>query len=102
MDTFRPEQVDPAIMAEVEADLAAQLQALRGEIERLTHQHQRALLMKEIYGLDPLTRERFLGLQTDIDQYPGKLAELREEERLLTRWLDRSREVRRARSAGRA
>jgi hypothetical protein len=39
--------------------------------------------------VDPLTRDRFNHLHANIDQFPGKMAELQEEERLLTRWLDR-------------
>jgi hypothetical protein len=84
----------PGILAEVESDLNAQLDRVRAEMARLSRRHERALVLKEIYGSDPLTRERFNTLQTDIDEYPGRIAELREEERLLGRWLDRSRALR--------
>jgi len=59
----------------------------------LTRQNKRALALKAIYGADPLTRERFNLLHDHVDQYLGKMAELREEERLLTRWLDRCGEL---------
>lgn len=88
--------MDPGILAEVESDFGAQLDRARAEMARLMRRHERALVLKEIYGPDPLTRERFNTLQTDIDEYPGRIAELREEERLLARWLDRSRALRRA------
>ncbi len=88
------DQIDPSIMAEVESQLGAQLEEVHARMEDLTRRHQRGLFLKQIYTLDPLTRERFTTLQADVEQYPGKMAELREEERLLTRWLDRSRQLR--------
>jgi hypothetical protein len=73
---------------------------MRGELDRiqeqmaeLTREHKRARVLKEIFGVDPLTRDRFNLLHANIDQYPGKMAELQEEERLLTRWLDRCRDL---------
>jgi len=65
----------------------------------LTREHKRALALKQIFGMDPLTRDRFNHLHANIDQYPGKMAELREEERLLTRWLDRCRDLLEAKAA---
>jgi hypothetical protein len=59
----------------------------------LTREHKRARVLKEIFGVDPLTRDRFNLLHANIDQFPGKMAELQEEERLLTRWLDRCRDL---------
>jgi predicted nucleic acid-binding Zn-ribbon protein len=84
------EKFDPTLQQEIEADLRAQLERVRDQMEYLTRRQQRAALLKEIYSLDPLTRERFNELHGDLDQFPGKIAELREEERLLTGWLERS------------
>jgi len=81
-------------MVEVESEFIAQLQAIRDQLEHLTRRHQRALFLREVYGHDPLTRERFGILQADLEQYAGKVAELREEERLVTGWLARSQQLR--------
>lgn len=80
---------DPSLVAEIERDLRAELERTQAEMAALTRDHERALLLKQIYGHDPLTRERFNLLHANIDQYPGKLAALREEERLLSGWLAR-------------
>jgi predicted nucleic acid-binding Zn-ribbon protein len=88
METF-----DPQLRQEIEADLRAQLERVRDQMQSLTRRQQRAALLKEIYGLDPLTRERFNELHGDLDQFPGKIAELREEERLLAAWLERSQNL---------
>jgi hypothetical protein len=73
---------------------------MRGELDRVQEQmaeltlgHKRAQALKRIFGMDPLTRDRFNHLHDNIDQFPGKMAELQEEERLLTRWLDRCRDL---------
>ncbi|HYM49253.1 MAG TPA: hypothetical protein VET65_01660 [Candidatus Limnocylindrales bacterium] len=89
MDPQEPVQRDA--LREVEGDLRAELHQVRAQMKELTHQHQRAVAMRRIFEHDPLTRERFTMLHDNIDQYPGKMAELREQERLLTRWLDRCR-----------
>lgn len=83
------EALQPGVVREVEGDLRAELLEVRTQMEKLTHQHQRAVVMRRIFEHDPLTRDRFNMLHEHIDQYPGKMAELREQERLLTRWLDR-------------
>jgi hypothetical protein len=87
------EKFDPQQRQEIEADLRAQLERVRDQMEYLTRRQQRAAILKEIYGHDPLTRERFNELHGDLDQFPGKIAELREEERLLTGWLERSQKL---------
>ncbi len=100
MDATEPtEPIDPAVIAEVEADLRAQLDFVHEQMRTLTRNHQRAVFLKQIYEGDPLTRERFNWLTANIDDYRGKMAELREEERLLTAWLDRSRQHRQAADA---
>lgn len=85
---------DPELLGEVEHDLRTELERTQAEMAALTREHQRALLLKRIYEHDALTRERFNTLHTNIDQYPGKLAALREEERLLRGWLARCRALR--------
>jgi len=99
MERSQSDSIDPSVIAEVEADLRAQLDWVHEQMRTLTRKHQRAVLLKRIYGGDPLTRERFNMLTTNIDEYPGKMAELREDERLLTRWLDRCLEIRAAPAA---
>ncbi len=99
MERSQSDSIDPSVVVEVEADLRAQLDWVHEQMRTLTRKHQRAVLLKRIYGGDPLTRERFNVLTTNIDQYPGKMAELREEERLLARWLDRCLEIRAAQAA---
>jgi hypothetical protein len=85
------EPIEPDIVREVERDLRAELHQVQAVMNELTHQHKRALAMRRIFEHDPLTRDRFSLLHDHIDQYPGKMAELREQERLLTGWLERSR-----------
>jgi hypothetical protein len=87
------EQLDPEILRDVAADMRGELDRIQEQMAELTRQNKRALALKAIYGADPLTRERFNLLHDHVDQYGGKMAELREEERLLTRWLDRCGEL---------
>ncbi len=94
MPSVADEPVDPSVIAEVETDLRAQLDFVREQMRTLKRQHQRAVLLRQIYDHDPLTRERFHMLVAHIEEYPGKVAELREEERLLTNWLERCQRVR--------
>lgn len=93
MNIEQPEAIDIDILREVAADLRGELDRVQEQMAELTREHQRAVALKQIFGLDPLTRERFNHLHANIDQYPGKMAELREQERLLNRWLDRSRDL---------
>ena len=83
------EPIDPEIVRDIAADLRGELDRVQEQMADLTREHKRAVALKHIFGLDPLTRDRFNHLHANIDQYPGKMAELREEERLLSRWLDR-------------
>jgi hypothetical protein len=85
------ERILPEVVREVEGDLRAELHQVHAQMRELTHQHHRARAMRRIFEHDPLTRERFTMLHDHIEQYPGKMAELREQERLLVRWLDRCR-----------
>jgi hypothetical protein len=87
--------VDPAVLADVERDLRTELERTQAEMARLTREHERAGLLKRIYEHDPITRERFTLLHENIDAYPGKMAGLREEERLLSGWLGRCQALRR-------
>jgi flagellar biosynthesis chaperone FliJ len=84
---------DTEVLRDVAAELRGELDRVQEQMAELTGEHKRALVLKQIFGLDPLTRDRFNHLHANIDQYPGKIAELREEERLLTRWLDRCRDL---------
>ena len=87
------ESVDIEIVRDIAADLRGELDRIQEQMADLTREHKRALALKQIFGVDPLTRDRFNHLHANIDQYPGKMAELREEERLLTGWLDRCRDL---------
>jgi hypothetical protein len=87
--------VDPALLADVERDLRTEVGRVRTEMGALTKAHERATLLKRIYEHDPITRERFTHLHDNIDEYPGKMAALREEERLLGGWLARCQALRR-------
>jgi len=88
-----PEPLDMEILRDIAADMRGELDRVEEQMADLTREHKRALALKQIFGVDPLTRDRFNLLHANIDQYPGKMAELREEERLLTRWLDRCRDL---------
>jgi hypothetical protein len=89
----QPERIDMEILRDVAADMRGELDRVQEQMAELTHEHERARVLKQIFGVDPLTRDRFNLLHANIDQYPGKMAELQEEERLLTRWLDRCRDL---------
>ena len=93
MSVIKPEPIDTEIVRDIAADMRGELDRVQEQMAELTREHQRALALKEIFGADPLTRDRFNHLHANIEQYPGKMAELREEERLLTRWLDRCRDL---------
>ena len=93
------ESLDPEIVRDIAADLRSELDRVQEQMAELTREHKRAVALKHIFGLDPLTRDRFNHLHANIDQYPGKMAELREEERLLTRWLDRCSDLIQAEAA---
>ncbi len=87
------EPIDGEVVRDIAADMRGELDRVQEQMAELKREHQRALALKEIFASDPLTRDRFNHLHANIDQFPGKMAELREEERLLTRWLDRCRDL---------
>ena len=89
----QPERIDMEILRDIAADMRGELDRVQEQMAELTREHKRARLLKQIFGVDPLTRDRFNLLHANIDQFPGKMAELQEEERLLTRWLDRCRDL---------
>jgi hypothetical protein len=89
----QPERIDMEILRDVAADMRGELDRIQEQMAELTREHKRAVVLKQIFGVDPLTRDRFNLLHANIDQFPGKMAELQEEERLLTRWLDRCRDL---------
>lgn len=93
MNNNELERLDAEILLDVAADMRGELDRVEEQIAELNRQNQRALVYKAIYGTDPLTRERFGLIHDHVDQYAGKMAELREEQRLLTRWLDRCGEL---------
>ncbi|MEO6798220.1 MAG: hypothetical protein ABI401_02385 [Candidatus Dormibacter sp.] len=93
MNSDEIERLDAEILLDVAADMRGELDRVEEQIAELNCQNQRALVYKAIYRTDPLTRERFNLLHDHVDQYAGKMAELREEQRLLTRWLDRCGEL---------
>ena len=95
----QPEQIDMETMRDIAADMRGELDRVEEQMAELRREHKRAVALKQIFGVDPLTRDRFNHLHANIDQYPGKMAELREEERLLTRWLDRCRDLLQAKAA---
>ena len=89
MTAERLDAFDPELLRDIAADLRGELDRVQDQMADLTARHERARALKHIFGGDTLSRDRLDHLQANIDQYPGKMAELREEERLLTRWLDR-------------
>jgi hypothetical protein len=89
----KPEPIDLEVLRDIAADMRGELDRVEEQMAELTREHKRALALKQIFGVDPLTRDRFNHLHANIDQYPGKMAELREEERLLNRWLDRCQDL---------
>jgi hypothetical protein len=93
MTVEQPERIDMEILRDIAADMRGELDRVQEQMAELTREHKRARVLKQIFGVDPLTRDRFNLLHANIDQYPGKMAELEEEERLLTRWLDRCRDL---------
>jgi len=99
MNVVQMEPIDTEIVRDIAADMRGELDRVQEQMAELTREHKRAQTLKQIFGLDPLTRDRFNHLHANIDQYPGKMAELQEEERLLTRWLDRCRDLLERRAA---
>jgi hypothetical protein len=95
----KPEPIDLEVLRDIAADMRGELDRVEEQMAELTREHKRALALKQIFGVDPLTRDRFNHLHANIDQYPGKMAELREEERLLNRWLDRCQDLLQAKAA---
>jgi hypothetical protein len=93
MNVEQPEEIDTEILRDIAADMRGELDRIQEQMAELIHEHKRAIVLKQIFGVDPLTRDRFNHLHANIDQYRGKMAELQEEERLLTRWLDRCRDL---------
>jgi len=93
MNLVQPEPIDTEIVRDSAADMRGELDRVQEQMAELTRENKRAQTLKHVFGLDPLTRDRFNHLHANIDQYPGKMAELQEEERLLTRWLDRCRDL---------
>ena len=93
MTVEQPERIDMEILRDIAADMRGELDRVQEQMAELSREHKRARVLKQIFGVDPLTRDRFNLLHANIDQFPGKMAELQEEERLLTRWLDRCRDL---------
>ena len=93
MNVGQTEPIDTEIVRDIAADMRGELDRVQEQMAELTREHKRAQALKQIFGVDPLTRDRFNHLHANIDQYPGKMAELQEEERLLTRWLDRCHDL---------
>jgi hypothetical protein len=93
MNVEQPERIDTEVLRDIAADMRGELDRVQEQMAELSREHKRARVLKQIFGVDPLTRDRFNLLHANIDQYPGKMAELQEEERLLTRWLDRCRDL---------
>jgi len=89
----RDEPIDMEILLDVAADMRGELDRVEEQMAELSKEHARAVVLKQIFRMDPLTRDRFNYLHANIDQFAGKMAELREEQRLLTGWLDRCREL---------
>ncbi|HEY8677438.1 MAG TPA: hypothetical protein VIN39_02245 [Candidatus Dormibacteraeota bacterium] len=93
MNSEQIERLDPEVLLDVAADMRSELDSVQEQMAQLTWENKRAHTLKTIFGTDPLTRERFNMLHDSIDQFAGKMAGLHEEERLLTTWLDRCREL---------
>jgi hypothetical protein len=99
MNILPAEPIDTEVLRDIAADLRSELDRVQEQMADLMRENRRALALREIFGQDPLTRDRFNLLHANIDQFPGKMAELREEERLLTRWLDRCSDMLRPKAA---
>src|SRR5207244_8265573 len=85
----QPERIDTETLRDIAADMRGELDRVEEQMAELTREHKRALALKEIFGVDPLTRDRFNHLHANIDQFPEKIEEKREKKRLLTRCLER-------------
>jgi hypothetical protein len=94
MNQVAQSRIDATLVGEIERDLRGELERTQAEMASLTRDHERAVVLKQIYEHDPLTRDRYTLLHNNIDQYPGKMAALREEERLLSGWLARCQALR--------
>ncbi len=89
----QPELPDPVVAREILEDMRQQLARVRAEMAELHQNHARALVLQRVYEGDPVTRERFAFLHANIQEYPSRLAALREEERLLQRWVARAQAI---------
>ncbi len=87
------EPIDPGVLQEVREELEKQLAGVRAALDDLHQHHQRALVLQRLYDGAPVTHERFAYLQANIQGYAARLAALREEERLLARWIERARKI---------
>src|SRR5438067_10992473 len=88
----QPEQIDTETLRDIAADMRGELDRVEEQMAELTTEHERAVARKQIFGVDPRTRDRFNHLHANMDQFRGKTAELREAARRRPRWRDRGRD----------
>ncbi len=70
----KPERIDMEILRDIAADMRGELDRVQEQMAELAREHKRARVLKQIFGVDPLTRDRFNLLHANIDQFPGKRA----------------------------
>jgi len=87
------EPIDPGVLRDVVEELEEQLVGVRTALDDLHRHHERALVLQRLYDGAPVTHERLAYLQANIQGYAARHAALREEERWLTRWIDRARTI---------
>ena len=61
------EPIDTEIVRDIAADLRGELDRVQEQMAELDREHKRALALKQIFGVDPLTRDRFNHLHANID-----------------------------------
>jgi hypothetical protein len=90
MSALPQSEPSDSVTREILEELRQQLAHVRAEIAELHKNHARALILQRVYEGDPVTRERFAFLHAHIQEFPGRMASLREDERLLQRWVARA------------
>src|SRR5947199_96835 len=55
----QPEQIDTETLRDIAADMRGELDRVEEQMAELTTEHKRAVALKQIFGVDPITRDRF-------------------------------------------
>src|SRR5205807_10626272 len=59
LNLVQPQPIDTEIVRDIAADMRGELDRVQEQMAELTRENRRAQTLKEIFGLDPLTRDRF-------------------------------------------